>query len=268
LEKPVLPLPLLKAVIQLCLQSGGHRNTDVAKKENVEEQGDTARVLLVEDTELNQVLMRTILEKEGNRVTLASDGVEALESLADNDFDLVLMDIQMPTLDGLTTTKIVRSLEKGEDPQIPEAVGIPNQIVEQLSKKLKGRKTPIVAVTAHAFEEERQKSIEAGIDLHLTKPLIMEDFRTAVRKFVTKGTCVTEEHKSHEQHRNTISNIEELKSYLIEAYDFSESDLPQFIKTAARSILKNIENAEQALERGDYRTLQESLHSINILVRL
>ena len=105
-------------------------------------------LLVVEDNEINQVLARDLLEAAGATVTLASDGREAIKIAAHAEprFDLILMDVQMPGMDGHATTRILR-------------------------KQPETRDTPIVAMTAHAFDAERVKCLESGMNAHVAKPI-------------------------------------------------------------------------------------------------
>ncbi len=109
------------------------------------------RILLVEDNDLNQEIAATVLEEAGCAVDVASDGAEAVEKVrkcADDPYDLVLMDIQMPVLDGIEATKIIRAMD---DPRLAQL--------------------PIVAMTANAFEEDRQRVLSVGMNGHLGKPI-------------------------------------------------------------------------------------------------
>ncbi len=105
------------------------------------------RVLLVEDNEINQLIGRDILEQVNMVVSTADNGLEALQALSKEAFDLVLMDIQMPVMDGLEAARRIR--------QMPAPVGT----------------VPIVAMTAHAMEQDREKSLAAGMNDHTTKPI-------------------------------------------------------------------------------------------------
>jgi len=108
-------------------------------------------ILLAEDNDLNQEIVVTILEEAGCVVDVAADGAEAVEKVrrsADFPYDLVLMDIQMPVMDGLEATRVIRTLD---DPKLA--------------------RLPIVAMTADAFEEDRQRVLSAGMDGHLGKPV-------------------------------------------------------------------------------------------------
>ncbi|MBM4103193.1 MAG: response regulator [Planctomycetes bacterium] len=104
----------------------------------------SGRILVVEDNPNNQLLIETLLTKFGLQFVLACDGAEAVKKAAEESFDLIFMDIQMPNMNGYEATRMLRE---------------------------KGLKTPIVALTAHAMEGDRQKCIEAGCDDHITKPI-------------------------------------------------------------------------------------------------
>ena len=106
------------------------------------------RILLAEDNTVNQKLIQRTLEKKKFTVVTSNNGVEAVERFKSEPFDLVLMDLQMPVLDGLNATRMIRQFEMG-----------------------KKRRTPIVAMTAHAFQETQSVCVEAGMDHYLSKPI-------------------------------------------------------------------------------------------------
>jgi len=107
------------------------------------------RVLVAEDNQVNQVVVRRILEKHDHDVTMVENGREALDALAKSSFDVVLMDMQMPELDGLQATRMLRRRER-ED-HLP--------------------RTPVVALTAHAMVGDRERCLESGADEYVTKPI-------------------------------------------------------------------------------------------------
>ncbi|MCI5137011.1 MAG: response regulator, partial [Candidatus Electrothrix sp. AR1] len=123
-------------------------------------------ILLVEDNLFNQQLIKTIFEGNGHSVTTASDGLECLKLLAENEYSVVVMDIQMPVMDGIEATKYIRGCEQGQ-------LFTGNQHENELNKlrnRIQGKYTPIVALTAHAMSEDREKCLQAGMDDYLTKP--------------------------------------------------------------------------------------------------
>ncbi len=117
-----------------------------------------ANVLLAEDNEINQQVAREILEDEGFHVSIAENGQQVLDILADTKerFDVILMDIQMPVMDGLEASKKIRESEHDYS------------------------KIPIIALTAHAMKSERDKSAQAGMNAHVTKPIEANDLLTAM----------------------------------------------------------------------------------------
>ncbi|WP_200285858.1 response regulator [Rhabdochromatium marinum] len=112
-----------------------------------------ANILLVDDEPVNLILARRILEKHQHQVRCASNGQEALNALRDQDCDLVLMDIQMPGMDGLEATRLIREGAAGAHHV----------------------RLPIVAMTAHAMAGDKERFLAAGIDRYLTKPFVIDD---------------------------------------------------------------------------------------------
>jgi CheY-like chemotaxis protein len=115
------------------------------------------RVLLAEDSTVNQRLAVALLHKQGHQVTVASNGIEALAALERGVFDVILMDVQMPQMDGLETTARIRALEQGTD-----------------------RHIPIIAMTALAMKGDRERCLDAGMDYYISKPLHPEDLFDAL----------------------------------------------------------------------------------------
>jgi CheY-like chemotaxis protein len=103
------------------------------------------KILVAEDNEINRRLIHRLLEKRGHEVCEAADGLAALDQATRESFDVILMDIQMPKLDGLSAARRIREAENG-------------------------RRTPIVALTAHAFDHEHAQCLASGMDAVLTKP--------------------------------------------------------------------------------------------------
>ena len=106
------------------------------------------RILLTDDNAVNRRLAARLLEKQGHVVQVASSGREALAALDHEAFDLAILDVQMPDMDGFETTAIIREREKAN-----------------------GRHLPIVAMTAHAMADDRARCLQAGMDGYLSKPI-------------------------------------------------------------------------------------------------
>ena len=126
--------------------------------------GPPLRILLAEDNPINQKVAVHILEKRGHTVRTAGNGNEVLDALDEEEFDVVLMDVQMPVLDGFEATARIRAREGRTR-----------------------RHMPVIALTAHALKEDRKRCLEAGMDDYVSKPLNPEElFRTLDR--VARGT--------------------------------------------------------------------------------
>jgi len=152
LMKPVRRVDLHDAIATAAGARSGAAAPPVAAAEIVDAAALQApmRVLLVEDSEDNRFLLLAHLSKTPHHVSVAENGAEAVAAFeqAEEPFDLILMDMQMPVMDGYDATKRIREIESE-----------------------RGGHTPIVALTAYALKEEIKKSLEAGCDDHLTKPI-------------------------------------------------------------------------------------------------
>jgi len=122
-----------------------------------EQPGPQLEILLVEDNPVNQKVAGKMLERSGHGVTIANNGREAVDAFMRQPFDLVLMDIQMPVMDGFEATQTIRDLEKTS-----------------------GRHTPIIALTAHAISGYRERCLEHGMDDYLSKPIKIADLNAKI----------------------------------------------------------------------------------------
>jgi CheY-like chemotaxis protein len=115
------------------------------------------RVLIAEDNVVNQRLAARLLEKQGHSVAVVDNGRAALTALAQQLFDLVLMDVQMPEMDGLETTAAIRAQEQGT-----------------------GRHLPIIALTSHAMQGDQERCFAAGVDAYVSKPMKVDELFAAI----------------------------------------------------------------------------------------
>jgi CheY-like chemotaxis protein len=118
------------------------------------------RILLAEDNAVNMKIACHVLEKQGHHVTVAGDGRQALNALDQTPFDVVLMDVQMPEMDGFETTGAIRARERGT-----------------------GIHLPIIAMTSHAMQGDRERCIAAGMDDYISKPLEIKELIELLEKF-------------------------------------------------------------------------------------
>jgi len=157
-----------------------------------------AQVLLVEDNEINQQVAKEILAGGGLNVTVANDGQEAVNAVKVSYYDAILMDIQMPVMDGYTAAKTIR---KWESERKNAEVGMRKAQIKLKAQgsKLKAAEStemsasnlqpptsniPIIAMTAHAMTGDKQKSIEAGMNDHVTKPIDPDQLFAALQKWI------------------------------------------------------------------------------------
>jgi CheY-like chemotaxis protein len=119
------------------------------------------RILLAEDNLVNQLLAVRLLEKRGHHVQVAGDGREVLEKLKTAEFDLILMDVQMPVMGGFEATAAIREMEKGT-----------------------GRHIPIIALTAHAVTGDRERCVAAGMDGYVAKPIHPEELLEQIEALI------------------------------------------------------------------------------------
>jgi two-component system sensor histidine kinase/response regulator len=106
------------------------------------------RILLAEDNKMNQQLTMEFLKRRGHGVRLAQNGFEVLAAVEEEHFDVILMDVEMPEMDGFKATAAIREREKAE-----------------------GARIPIVAITGHATKSDKQRCIDAGMDAYICKPI-------------------------------------------------------------------------------------------------
>jgi CheY-like chemotaxis protein len=119
--------------------------------------GRVARILIAEDNIVNQRVAERLLTKRGHLVTVVNNGREALEALQRGTFDLVLMDVQMPDMDGFEATAAIRELERAS-----------------------GQHVRIIAMTAHAMKADKERCLAAGMDDYLSKPIDQHSLYAAV----------------------------------------------------------------------------------------
>ncbi len=131
------------------------------------------RILLVEDNAVNRLVAQTMLRKIGLQADSAEGGPEALQALQKNEYDLVLMDIQMPGMDGLETAGLIRNLEKS-----PARSG------------LQASALPIIALTAHARPEDRENCLRAGMNDYLSKPIDPNELARLLEKWLPREAPV------------------------------------------------------------------------------
>jgi PAS domain S-box-containing protein len=165
LTKPIKRAELLHAIMTAVDgPAGGKVRVATGARSAIGPSDRGLRLLLTEDNAVNQKLALRLLEKRGHKVVVASNGREALEALEGQAFDVVLMDVQMPEMDGFEATTAIRAKEKTT-----------------------GGHVPIVAMTAHAMKGDRERCLQVGMDGYISKPLQPTELFEAVEGLAAAG---------------------------------------------------------------------------------
>lgn len=173
LIKPVKQSDLRDTILQVVTDDGSGRG-DRSDEELETERRQPRRILLADDGIVNQQVARELLESRGHQVVVVNNGKQAVEAYSREPFDLVLMDVQMPEMDGFEATATIRELEKSS-----------------------GTHMHIVAMTAHALKGDRERCIQAGMDSYLTKPInsdaLYESVESVAATTIVDGQAVDNE---------------------------------------------------------------------------
>ncbi|MDA8243753.1 MAG: PAS domain S-box protein [Elusimicrobia bacterium] len=159
IHKPTRPSTLLRAVNSALFGEAGQESAQAPKREP-SPLSRYFRILLAEDNPVNQKVAMRQLEKLGYEASLAANGLEAVAAVKDSSFDLVLMDCQMPEMDGFQATREIRRLQADEQ-----------------------RRMPIIAMTANALQGDKEKCLEAGMDAYIPKPVRIEQLETLIARW-------------------------------------------------------------------------------------
>lgn len=190
-------------------------------------------VLVVEDNPVNQKLVVALLTKWGHRAVVAGDGVQCLEALEKKRFDLVLMDIQMPGMDGIQAARAIRALERES-----------------------GAHIRIIAITAHAATQDHVRCLEAGMDRYLTKPLDSRLLRNAIDDLLPEAA--PEPKTPVVKAIGGPVDFEELKEFV--------GDDPQLLAEVIQIFLDDspvtLENAARGMSNADSPAVETSAHRL------
>ena len=195
----------------------------VEVKKHVKIQGiqNPLTILLVEDDKVNQLVVSSILKKSGHEIEIANNGVEALELLDSKLYDAIIMDIQMPIMDGIETTRLIRENEGTL------------------------RHTPIIALTAFALQGDRERFLSKGMDEYISKPIVRSQLLEALDRvsninketeFMIKGVRVNEEGEVVFTEGNQY-DFDHTKLYLLQEITDSIKNLIDFLESGDLSII-------------------------------
>ncbi|HTF38821.1 MAG TPA: response regulator, partial [Blastocatellia bacterium] len=163
LTKPITQSSLFDAIVNVLKSPSAPTNTTakLVTRDTLRESKRSLRILLAEDSQVNQILAVTLLQKQGHSVQVVENGKEALVALEAGCFDVILMDVQMPEMDGFEATAAIRDHESRT-----------------------GAHIPIIALTAHAMKGDRERCLDAGMDGYVSKPIRAEELLQAIDDLV------------------------------------------------------------------------------------
>jgi signal transduction histidine kinase/DNA-binding response OmpR family regulator/HPt (histidine-containing phosphotransfer) domain-containing protein len=204
------------------------------------------RVLVVEDNKVNQKVVLAMLAKFGLAPALAENGQVALDRLAEAPFDLVLMDCQMPVLDGYEATRMLRARELAEG----------------------SRRTPVVALTAHAAAGEREKCLAAGMDAYLSKPVSQKELAATLARWLGKAPATNRDASPDPQAEPVCAGPPAAGAPLwdrdaaLRGLDGDEELLNELIAVFVAEVPAQLTTLRGALERSDLADLADAAHAI------
>jgi len=228
LRKPIKQSELLDALLIALGQVANPQERTEVPADAATPPSVPLRILLAEDNEINQVLAVQLLQKRGHTVVVTNNGREALEAIESQPFDVVLMDVQMPEMDGLAATAAVRQREKTT-----------------------GQHLPIVALTAHAMKGDRERCLEAGMDAYVSKPLRAQDLCAVLDRLVVRPAATGDPVDAVFNLQTTLDRVEG-----------DQTLLQQLIELFTNQSVKTLSEIEAAIERRDSSALERAAHKL------
>ena len=282
-----LPKPIRHQQLQQCLQmllsntqhasssSNGESTTLITRHTVEEAQTQTQiHILLAEDNLVNQKVAVRMLHKIGYRVDIVENGKEAVEAINRTFYDLVLMDCQMPEMDGLQATQKIREAESIQEnrqeaggrrqEQKPDISETPNSLL--LTPHCS--RVPIIAMTANALPKDREACVNAGMDDFLAKPVRLEDLSTMITKWLPHRTTSTApNHPDNKRYKQGSTPLPPSldETILKDLKTLGGDDDPEFFLTVVDQFLEDLprhrEGIRQALDQQNLEALVKSAHT-------
>ncbi len=243
MQKPIVQMELLGTILQLAgVQHSDKQSADDSLELHPEEETQRLKILLAEDSVVNQQVAIGLLSQRGHEVIVASDGQQAVDTLKQQqDFDLILMDVQMPNMDGHEATRIIREQETGS-----------------------GRHIPIVAMTAGAMKGDQQRCLESGMDDYVSKPIDPQLLYDAIATCCTTPACSSHQ----EENRPADSPPAETEEGIIDtaaALELCDGDrdrLRLLAETLSAEATDLISQLKSAMESSDAESVQRHGHTL------
>jgi PAS domain S-box-containing protein len=243
LTKPVRQSTLLDGILT-CL-GAGRRPDEPAEPPLPPNRARPLQVLLAEDHPVNQALASRLLQKWGHTVEVVASGTDALAALEGRQFDLVLMDLQMPGMGGLEATRAIRKMEEGT-----------------------GKRLPVIAVTAHAMEGDRERCLAAGMDGFVSKPIDPLELSELIAKLEPRpagpaSRVPTAESEGAPQRESPEVSREPFASAaLLERFAGDRQFLQELVGLFRADSPKRMREIRDAIGRGDAEALRQAAHAL------
>ncbi|MGD9262513.1 MAG: response regulator, partial [Desulfobacterales bacterium] len=240
--KPVGPAELYRAILNaLEIEKLPTKAADNAPEYASRIPSHSLKLLVAEDTPFNQKFIMRLLERWKHQATLVENGRQVLDTLQNETFDLILMDVQMPEMDGLEATKVVREHELTT-----------------------GAHIPIIAMTAHAVKGDRERCLEAGMDEYISKPIdsdkLFDIIETLFRGRDTQVIPNASEEKSID-----FDGFD--KELLLKAFDHDWDFLKEVVDVFYSDYPRMLNDLQQAYKDRDASTLMRTAHSLKGMLR-
>jgi two-component system, sensor histidine kinase and response regulator len=205
------------------------------------------RILVAEDNQVNQKVAVKMLERLGYKADVAADGLETVEALSQSPYAAVLMDVQMPEMDGYEATAEIRRREESEDGH-------------------DGRHTPVIAMTANAMQGDREKALDAGMDDYVSKPVKVEELDAVLERWLLQGEEKVEPDTSALGNRPVVPDGSVDHSVLKSLRELQEEGEPDVLKELIELFLEDLppqfKALQEAEEREDAQSVERTAHTL------
>ncbi len=246
ITKPIRPRNLRETILRAlgfdkdAVPSSGPAETAAPKLQQA------LKILVAEDTPFNQKFIIRLLERWGHKVVLAEDGKMVLEMLPQQSFDLVLMDVEMPEMDGYEATRAIRKAEAGTDTHIP-----------------------IVAMTAYAFKGDRERCLQSGMDDYLSKPISSARLYDIIDRISGVDTAPGQPAETTGESFESSSGAGQFdKQMLREAFHHDWEFFGEIVELYTTDYPRLLEGLHDALQLGDAAAFRRAAHALKGMVNL
>ena len=261
--KPVGPLELVNGILNfLGISKPTPDLKDKSPEQVIRKPARSLKILVAEDTPFNQKFILRLLARWDHQTTLVENGQQALDAFKQETFDIVLMDVQMPGMDGLQATfKIrewedrIRNAEFGMRNEIEKDSNFESNIRDPKSKI---KRVPIVAMTAHVIKGDRERCLEAGMNEYISKPIDSDMLFEAIEK-LTQVSGIT---KPLAAYSDTLD-----RTWLLKAFDGDWNFFKEVVEVFFDDYPRLLDNLHQSLEDGDCETFTRSAHSLKGMLK-